>query len=168
MNPEITLTPTTDEDGPVLRAHHSTPEVSEWWDLPAPGFPMRDEPETTRFTIRDGAEIAGLVQYGEENEPKYRSASMDIFLGPAFHGRGLGTQAIRMVLDILMRERGHHRVTIDPAAHNHAAIRSYEKAGFVRVGTLRFAERDSDGNGWHDALLMELVIDPSTHDRPPP
>lgn len=163
IEPEITLTPTVAEDGPALRALHSTPEVARWWDLPEPGFPMDDEPETTRFTIRHADEIAGLIQYGEENEPKYRAASMDIFLGPAFHGRGIGTRAIRMVLDILINERGHHRVTIDPAAHNHAAIRCYEKAGFRRVGIIRLAERDSDGNGWHDALLMELVVDPTPH-----
>lgn len=165
MDPEITLTPTTEEDGPTLREQHSTPEVSKWWDLPAPGFPMRDEPESTRLTIRHGDEIAGLIQYGEETEPKYRFASMDIFLGPEFHGFGIGTRAVRMVLDILIEDRGHHRVTIDPAAHNHAAIRSYEKAGFQRVGVLRLAERDSDGAGWHDALLMELVVDPATRRR---
>ena len=72
-----------------------------------------------------------------------------------------------MVLDILIRERGHHRVTIDPAAHNHAAIRCYEKAGFRRVGVLRLAERDSDRNGWHDALMMELVVDPSPREALP-
>ncbi len=52
MDPEITLTATTEEDGPILRVQHSTPEVAEWWDLPDPGFPMHDEPETTRLTIR--------------------------------------------------------------------------------------------------------------------
>ena len=159
--PAIRLTPTTEADGPALRALHSTPEVATWWELPDPGFPMHDEPETTRFTIRSGEEIVGLVQYGEENEPKYRSAWMDIFVGPSFANRGIGTEAIRSVLDILIAERGHHRVTIDPAADNHAAIRRYERAGFERVGVLRLAERDSDGSGWHDALLMELVVEPS-------
>jgi RimJ/RimL family protein N-acetyltransferase/catechol 2,3-dioxygenase-like lactoylglutathione lyase family enzyme len=156
---DITLTPTVEDDGPALRALHAAPEVARWWELPDPGFPMHDEPELTRFTVREGREIAGLVQYGEEEDPKYRSASVDIFLGPAFHGRGIGTRAIRMVLDVLVHERGHHRITIDPAADNHAAIRCYEKAGFQRVGIMRRAERDSDGNGWHDALLLEYVVD---------
>jgi aminoglycoside 6'-N-acetyltransferase len=57
----------------------------------------------------------------------------------------------------LIDERGHHRITIDPATSNAAAIRAYEKAGFVRVGVMRDYERDVDGGGWHDALLMELV-----------
>ena len=160
MRQAITLTPTIEEDGPALRAIHATPEVARWWDLPDAGFPLDDEPEATRFTIRCGEEIAGLVQYGEELEPKYRSASIDIFVAPAFQGRGVGTRAIELVLDILLRERGHHRVTIDPAADNRAAIRCYEKAGFRPVGVMRLAERDSDGTGWHDALLMELVVEP--------
>jgi aminoglycoside 6'-N-acetyltransferase len=65
-----------------------------------------------------------------------------------------------MVVDFLLNERGHHRITMDPAAHNHAAIRCYEKAGFVPVGVMRLAERDSDGSGWHDSLMMELVVEP--------
>jgi aminoglycoside 6'-N-acetyltransferase len=51
----------------------------------------------------------------------------------------------------------HHRITIDPAAANTAAIRAYEKVGFRRVGVMRQAERDADGEGWHDSLLMELL-----------
>lgn len=137
MNPEITLTPTVAADGRALRAMHSTPEVAHWWDFPNPEFPMRDEPETTRLTIRFEGEIAGLIQYGEETEPKYRSANMDIFVGPAFHRRGIGTEAIRVVVDLLIGERGRHRVTIDPAADNQAAIRTYEKAGFAPVGVMR-------------------------------
>jgi aminoglycoside 6'-N-acetyltransferase len=58
----------------------------------------------------------------------------------------------------LIDERGHHRITIDPAAANAAAIRSYEKVGFRPVGVMRKSERDADGDGWHDSLLMELVV----------
>jgi aminoglycoside 6'-N-acetyltransferase len=48
-------------------------------------------------------------------------------------------------------------VTIDPAAANTVAIRSYEKVGFRRVGVMRSYERDAGGDGWHDGLLMELL-----------
>ena len=156
----VELAPVVAADADALRAIHALPEVARWWDAPDPGFPMSDEPEVTRFTIRVDGEVAGMVQYGEELEPKYRSASIDVFVAPAFHGRGAGTEAVRHVVDLLLHERGHHRVTIDPAADNHAAIRCYEKAGFRRVGVMRLAERDSDGRGWHDALMMELVVDP--------
>ena len=47
----------------------------------------------------------------------------------------------------LVRDRGHHRLTIDPAAENAAAIRCYERAGFRRVGVMREYWRDGDGSG---------------------
>ena len=67
---------------------------------------------------------------------------------------------MRQVVELLLRERGHHRITIDPAASNEAAIRCYSKAGFTPVGVMRLAERDADGRGWHDSLMMELVVEP--------
>jgi aminoglycoside 6'-N-acetyltransferase len=152
----LVLRPLRDDDAAELRRIHSLPEVARWWDLPEPDFPW-DEPESTRLTIEVDGAVAGLVQYWEETEPKYRHAGIDIFLDPALHGRGIGTEAVRRVARHLIDERGHHRLTIDPAAANSAAIRAYEKAGFRPVGILRAAERDADGAGWHDALLMELV-----------
>jgi len=87
----------------------------------------------------------------------YRYATIDVFLDPAVHGRGIGTEAVRLVMHHLIEDSGHHRITIDPAAGNAAAIRAYQKAGFMEVGVMRCAERDFDGNGWHDSLLMEFV-----------
>jgi aminoglycoside 6'-N-acetyltransferase len=58
----------------------------------------------------------------------------------------------------LFEARGHHRLTIDPAAHNERAIRCYEAVGFTPVGVLRQYERDDDGS-WHDGLLMQLLAD---------
>ena len=52
--------------------------------------------------------------------------------------------------------RGHHRLTIDPAADNAKAIRSYERVGFRPVGIMRRYERGLDGT-WHDGLLMDLL-----------
>jgi ribosomal protein S18 acetylase RimI-like enzyme len=46
---------------------------------------------------------------------------------------------------------------LDSAVENVAAIRAYEKAGFKPVGVMRLSERDADGDGWHDSLLMELL-----------
>jgi RimJ/RimL family protein N-acetyltransferase len=143
------------DEAELLRIHR-TPQVVQWWDLPAEGFPW-DEPESTRLTIEVDGTIAGLIQFCEESEPKYRHASIDLFLDPALHGRGLGAEALRRVVRHLIDERGHHRLTIDPATTNAAAIRAYEKVGFKPVGVMRLYERDVSGGGWHDGLLMELL-----------
>jgi len=150
------LRPLAKGDEAELLRIHATPEVVLWWDAPHDGFPW-DEPESTRLTIVIDGAIAGLIQYSEESEPKYRHAEIDLFLDPALHGRGHGGEAVRRVVRLLIDERGHHRITIDPAVENVAAIRAYEKVGFNPVGVMRQAERDADGGGWHDALLMELL-----------
>jgi aminoglycoside 6'-N-acetyltransferase len=152
----VTVRPLADGDEAELLRIHRTPEVARWWEQPDAAFPW-DEPESVRFTIEVDGRTAGLIQYAEEIEPKYRHASVDIFLDPALHARGVGAEALRQVVRHLIDERGHHRITIDPATDNHAAIRSYENVGFRKVGVMRRSERDADGEGWHDSVLMELI-----------
>jgi aminoglycoside 6'-N-acetyltransferase len=154
---DLILRPLAESDVAELRRIHELAEVMRWWDVPEDGFPLTDESDSTRFTIEVDGVIAGMIQFYEESEPKYRHANIDVFLDPALHGRGIGTEAVRRVVRLLIDERGHHRITIDPAADNAAAIRAYEKAGFNRVGVMRQYERDTGGEGWHDGLLMELL-----------
>jgi aminoglycoside 6'-N-acetyltransferase len=152
----LVLRPLASGDEDELLRIHRTAEVVRWWDVPSEGFPW-DEPESTRFTIEVDGRVAGMIQYSEETEPKYRHAAIDVFVDPDLHGQGIGTEALRELVEILIAERGHHRITIDPATDNVAAIRSYEKAGFTPVGVMREHERDVGGDGWHDSLLMELL-----------
>jgi aminoglycoside 6'-N-acetyltransferase len=156
----LELRPMAPDDAAALRRIRATPEVSRWWDEPEDDFPLHDDDESTRLTILVDGAIAGLIQFWEETDAKYRHASIDLFLDPAHHGKGLGSEAVRRVVGHLTQERGHHRVVIDPAVDNHAAIRAYAKAGFQPVGVMRAYERDADGQGWHDGLLMELVVTP--------
>ena len=154
---KVVLRPLEERDAEELLRIHALPEVVRWWDVPEGGFPLTDDPDSARFTIEVDGVVAGMIQFYEELEPKYRHANIDVFVDPAFHGRGVGTEAVRQIVRLLIDERGHHRITIDPAADNAAAIRAYEKVGFKPVGVMRQYERDTGGEGWHDALLMELV-----------
>jgi aminoglycoside 6'-N-acetyltransferase len=111
---------------------------------------------TVTFAVEADGQVIGLVQYGEEDDPDYRHASIDISLHPTWHGRGLGADAVRTLARYLFEHRGHHRITIDPAAHNQRAIRSYQRVEFRPVGVMRRYERGADGS-WHDGLLMDLL-----------
>jgi aminoglycoside 6'-N-acetyltransferase len=154
---DLQLRPLNPDDTAELLRIHETPEVARWWDVPDPGFPLTDEPEAVRLTILVDGRVSGLIQFYEEPTPKYRHASIDLFLDPQLHGRGIGTEAVRRVVDHLIDDRGHHRITIDPAVANEAAINAYTKVGFRPVGTMREYERDTGGDGWHNGLLMELL-----------
>ncbi len=134
------------------------PQVSARWGEVEAGWPL-DDPEVVSFAVLVDDEVRGLIQYGEEEDADYRHAWMDVFVDPAVHGRGLGVDTVRTLARYLVEERGHHRLIIDPAADNAAAIRCYEKVGFRPVGIMRRYERDADGTGWHDGLLMDLLAE---------
>ncbi|MEQ0558759.1 GNAT family protein [Amycolatopsis sp. NEAU-NG30] len=153
----VLLRPLTEQDR--ARAHEilATPEVARWW-----GDPDREteglyevEEGYSVYVIESGGVVTGVIQSCEELDPQYRHAGIDIAVHPDFHGQGIGTDALRALARHLF-ESGHHRLTIDPAAANEAAIRVYTKVGFRPVGVLRVYERGSDGS-WRDGLLMDLL-----------
>jgi aminoglycoside 6'-N-acetyltransferase len=108
------------------------------------------------FAIEADGGVIGAIQYSEEPTPDYRHAGMDIFLATSRHGQGLGEEALGVLARYLFDERGHHRLTIDPAAANERAIRVYQRVGFRPVGVMREYERGPDGK-WRDGLLMDLL-----------
>ena len=155
----VVLRPLRAEDAPRLADLAADPEVARWW-------PNLREPELVRkakgtrdakaFAVLLDEEPIGLVQYHEDGDPEYRHAGIDLFLGTPYQGRGLGTDTVRTIARHLIDDRGHHRLTIDPVAHNARAIRCYEKVGFRPVGVLRKYQRDPDGT-WRDGLLLDLL-----------
>lgn len=156
----VVLRPPSGPDAPALRSIRLKPEVAAWWGPLEDDFPFGDDPDATRFTIHRNDAVSGLIQYGEESEEMYRHAWIDIFVDPDHGRRGVGTDAIVTIVRHLTEDRGHHRVTIDPALDNVAAVGCYEKAGFRRVGVMQAAERDPLSGRWRDALMMELVVMP--------
>jgi aminoglycoside 6'-N-acetyltransferase len=153
----VVLRPVVEADVSRLRELHVTPEVARWWWQPSVGWPLDEADDCVLLTIWVDGEVAGFLQFAEETDERYRHASIDLFLGPAFQGRGLGTEALQLTVDYLFDELGHHRITIDPNVENLAAVRSYEKVGFVAVGVMRGYERDPETGVLGDGLLMELV-----------
>jgi aminoglycoside 6'-N-acetyltransferase len=156
--PHLTLEPLRPQHAERLRALRSAPEVARWWDPAPTGWPLALEDGVEGLTVVVDGEVAGYVQFWEEPAADYRHADMDIFLGPAFHGRGLGAEAIRSTLRVLLEQRGHHRVTLGAAVDNARAIRCYESVGFRRVGVMRKAALSHLTGGWEDELLMEYVV----------
>ncbi len=153
---------TTPADIPELVRIRTTPEVYVRWrggeDMAATVAEELADPDEQTFVILEGDLVIGAIQWGEETEPDYRHANIDIYLDPAAHGRGLGTDAVRTLARHLIVDHGHHRVVIDPAADNAPAIRCYAKVGFRPVGIMRDYERGPDRT-WHDGLLMDLLAE---------
>jgi aminoglycoside 6'-N-acetyltransferase len=164
-DPRVRLRPVLPEDVPFLVAILNEPSVARWW----PGYDtarveedlLTADAETTVWVIEAtldpaaGPEVVGAIQSWEEPNEEYRHAGIDLFLASAAQGHGLGPSAVRSVARWLIG-RGHHRLTIDPAADNEHAIRAYRGLGFRPVGRLRAYQRMPDGT-WVDGLLMEML-----------
>lgn len=157
---DVTLRPVRPDDISALAAMLARPEVARWW----PGYDLAkveaeflgDEPDLTIYAIEVGGRLAGSIQSFEETDADFRHANIDLFVDPDLHGRGIGSAAIRRLAAVLIDEKSHHRLTIDPAADNAVAIRVYEKIGFRPVGRMREYQRVADGT-WADGLLMEML-----------
>lgn len=159
----VALRPLRESDADALAAMTEHPSVREWWgseesdSRSAAGF-AEEAREEIAFAIEVDGELAGWLGFHEELEPDYRHAGLDIFLAYDHQGGGLGPAALRLAARWLIDERGHHRLTIDPACANARAIGAYESLGFRPIGVMRSYERGPDGE-WHDALLMDMLAD---------
>jgi aminoglycoside 6'-N-acetyltransferase len=154
-----TLRPTRAEDVERLAAILAEPEVRRWWpryDAERVRSELLGGCDAVVFAIEVDRRLVGSVQYVEEPSPDYRHASIDVFLDPYWHGRGLGSDAVRTLARYLFHDRRHHRLAIDPAVANVKAIKCYRRVGFHEVGIMRQYERSEDGS-WHDCLLMDLL-----------
>jgi aminoglycoside 6'-N-acetyltransferase len=151
------LVPVGAEHRDRLNELRRLPEVVRWWKEPW-GDWLAEDPEIFRYAVLAGGEIIGYAQWWQDTSPLYRHAGVDLFLDPAAHGRGLGTETLRVICTHLIDEHEFHRVVIDPEVENEAAIASFRKVGFRPVGVMRRYILDNPGV-WKDGLLMDLLAE---------
>jgi len=122
--------------------------------------------QTDRLDLAIVDKATGLV-VGEavlnEWDPDNQSCNFRILIGPSGQGRGLGTEATRLIVGYGIEEIGLHRISLGVYAFNPRAQRAYEKAGFVVEGRLR-DELYWDGE-WVDSIVMSVLAPEWTRDR---
>lgn len=145
----VVLRPITADDIPRMGSIMAHPQVAPW-------LPRNDPPATAGFAVDVDGRLIGAAQYHEEHSRDYRHAGVDIVLDPAWHGKGLGADALRALARHLFYDRAHHRLAVELDPGNTKAIRSYQRVGFKPVGLMRQCEREITGR-WRDALLLDLL-----------
>jgi RimJ/RimL family protein N-acetyltransferase len=172
---KVLLRPFADADLDALRAALRDPEVRRLTGS------VHDE--TEEFAPEDPAEVAELRDWyvsraaqrdrldlavvdntdgrcvGEavlnQWDPANRSCNFRILLGPAGRGRGLGTEATRLIVGYGFERLGLHRISLEVYAFNRRAHHVYKKVGFRAEGVLRQALRYRDE--WIDATVMSIL-----------
>ncbi len=104
-------------------------------------------------TDRETGELVGEVVLYEVDRAA-RSCTFRTLIGARGRGRGLGSEATRLIVGHGF-ERGLHRVELEVYADNPRARRVYEKTGFVVEGVRREAARR--GGAWVDDVLMAVL-----------
>lgn len=84
---------------------------------------------------QDGAYLGNVWLWGVHSV--HRSAELRILLGPQAKGKGFGGDAVRGLLRFAFQDLNLNKVYLYVLANNVAAVKTFEKAGFVREGTLR-------------------------------
>lgn len=101
-------------------------------------------------------ELVGEVVLKDWDEGNH-SCGFRTLIGAAGRGRGLGTEATRMIVEHGLTTMGMHRISLEVYDFNPRARHVYEKVGFVHEGTGRDALRFDDG--WVDVHLMAILGD---------
>jgi len=85
-----------------------------------------------------------------------RNAELRMKIGDrAYHGQGVGTKALKLLLEYGYQNVNLHKIWLKVLANNKAAIRLYENAGFFKEGILR--EEMFIKGCYHDVYLMSLL-----------
>ena len=98
--------------------------------------------------------------YIRDIDRQHKKAEYGIFIGEEdAKGRGIGTAAAKLMLRYCFGEAGLHRIYLRAFVDNVQAVRSYEKAGFVREGLLR---EDVCIDGRYRDIVWMAALNPNT------
>jgi RimJ/RimL family protein N-acetyltransferase len=170
QNTHFTFKKLTQEDWPLLLQWFKEPHVEKWWPTPEENELMEYFLEKIRckstfgFVVFLDEKPIGYIQYYYIDRSKVESGSLlpplpdettvgiDQFIGdPNYLHKGYGTLFIKQFITELPTLKPElTTVIIDADPENLAAIRCYEKVGFVRVCTYE--------NPWGTSLVMRYDI----------
>jgi len=160
---EVTIRPLTAEDNEkIYEMFASMSEEALRWGMPPY---TRERIERWMSNIENliilGAEhdrrLMGYAQIHKGSQPRrIGTAGLAIYLHQDYHGVGLGTEMIGLLLETA-EEHGVHKVNLDTVADNEAALRLFEKMGFEVEGRIRDSYRGSDGR-YHDIIAMGKIL----------
>ena len=164
--PVLRFRPIAEADLPGLFRWRTDPGVAQFYgEPPKSAESLREYLEGNvnpvwRFIIESASGDVGHIQYYHDypGDDFSWSAGIDIYIGEARdRERGVGTEAVRTMLQYLFESKGLHIVTIDPEVDNKRAIRCYERAGFRLDGVLRHHARER--GQFLDTYFMSILED---------
>lgn len=168
MGDRVRLRRATLDDAGLLELWQSVEYTGEFNDFGLPRRPVRDAIRETGLVGENGgtlvveSAVSGepigtvswrMVRYGPN--PESGAWNIGISLIPNARGKGLGTEAQRVLADHLFETTSANRVEAMTDIDNVVEQRSLEKAGFAREGVLNGSQYRA--GGWHDLVVFARV-----------
>jgi RimJ/RimL family protein N-acetyltransferase len=161
----VAIVPVTERDLPGLNRLTNDPAVARYLDL-APPVPLGRtidffryirEQEGAWWALRVGGTLAGSVGLipADPSSRLGHTASLFVYLDPAWWGRGLGRRAVEAMVAEAGR-RGLVRLEVLVVAGNERSLRLFEASGFVREGVRRDGFRADDG--YRDLVQLARIL----------
>ena len=127
---------------------HSLAELEAQFDAAA-AKPAAERDDIVFAIDVDGAVVGRVILFDADTVGG--TIRMGIAIARDHQGKGLGTEAVDLVLAYAFLDLGIRRVWLDVLADNPRAIASYRKSGFVEEGRLR-------AHYWHDGEHRDAVL----------
>ncbi len=170
IDPPLTLESFNPAHAPLIAGWVRT--ANELWQL-APSTPPPLTPEKILKWPKPGgqafigrtADRPAPIAYGELNPMRVERDQYwlgHVIVDPQVRGVGLGRRFVELLVAEAFEERAARRILLVVFPDNPAAIRCYERVGFLRAGEER--HRFSTGGPLFSLLRLELSIPPR---RPP-
>jgi RimJ/RimL family protein N-acetyltransferase len=166
----ITLRPFGEPDFPGLIGWIDSREALIQWAGPTQfTFPLTsdqlcaylngcagDRPERKAYAVcRSDQVVCGHIELGAINVENETATVCRVLVAPADRGKGLSLPMVQEVLRIGFGDLHLRRIDLRVYGFNTAAIRTYERAGFIREGMLRKSQKV--GQQYWDTVLMAIL-----------
>lgn len=166
MSNDFYLREITSEDTPFILRTRNSSEVMKHFVIREP-LTEADQSRWLTEMIGTGKAVQYIIMLSENNSPvgsvyirnidqTHKKGEFGIFIGNVEErGHGLGAMVAMEMLHIAFEKLRLHKVYLRVFPENLAAIKSYEKAGFVKEGLLKDDVFVADT--FHDMLIMAAI-----------
>lgn len=132
----IEIIPISDDDERIENLIHSSPDATNMSEIHL--YPQ-NTPTEMSFAIIHNSEFIGYIKLTRIRWFN-RKCELSIMIDKLHQGKGLGSEALKTVIDYAFGKMNLHRLEAEVIEFNKASIKLMENFGFVKEGVLREAK----------------------------
>lgn len=97
----------------------------------------KEQDPAVNFAVVYNGQVAGSIGCVPQNDVYRKSMEIGYFIGENFKGKGIATEAVRILLEYIQQRFDVMRVYAEVFAHNKTSMRVLQKNGFYLEGIRR-------------------------------